>query len=62
MQKATDWNFWIQFQLKIGMLLNQQKRKELERNVEQEIQEAIDFAEKSDFPSLMELYTDVFQD
>ena len=47
---------------KIGMIINQQKRKELERTVEQEIQEAIDFAEKSDFPSLMELYTDVFQD
>ena len=47
---------------KIGMIINQQKRKELEQTVEQEIQEAIDFAEKSDFPSLMELYTDVFQD
>ena len=46
---------------KIGMMLNQQKRKELEWTVEQEIQEAVDFAEKSDFPSLMELNTDVFQ-
>ena len=45
----------------IGKLLSQDTRKKLESAVEKEIKEAIDFAEKSDFPSLAELYTDVFQ-
>ena len=45
----------------IGKLLSKQTRKELESAVEKEIKEAIASAEKSDFPSLAELYTDLFQ-
>jgi TPP-dependent pyruvate/acetoin dehydrogenase alpha subunit len=45
----------------IGKLLSQHTRKELELAVEKEIKEAIASAEKSDFPSLVELYTDLFQ-
>ena len=47
---------------RIGMLLNQHTRKKVENAVEREIEEAIEFAEKSDFPSFTELYADMFED
>ena len=47
---------------KIGILLNKHSREKLEQAVDKDIKEAIDFAEKSDFPPLLELYADVFQD
>ena len=46
----------------IGELLSDRSRKKLELFVDKEIEAAIDFAEKSDYPPLAELYTDIFQD
>ena len=47
---------------KVGLLLDKHTRKKLKQDIDREIKEAIDFAEKSDFPHLSELYTDTFQE
>jgi TPP-dependent pyruvate/acetoin dehydrogenase alpha subunit len=46
---------------KIGILLNKYTREQIEQAVDKEIEEAINFAEKSNFPNLSDLNTDVFQ-
>ncbi len=47
---------------KVGFLLDKHTRIKLEEMIDKQIDEAIDFAEKSANPSLSELYTDLFQD
>ena len=44
----------------LGELVPDGERETIHKEVEAEIAEAIDFAEKSPFPDLKELYTDVF--
>jgi 2-oxoisovalerate dehydrogenase E1 component len=55
---------WIQNdQLKrIADMLDSQTRKSIEEGIEQEILEAIEFAETSSFPEANELCTDIFKD
>ncbi len=47
---------------RIGAKLDPAERERLESEVEREIAEAIEFAEKSPFPPPEELYTDVFSE
>jgi TPP-dependent pyruvate/acetoin dehydrogenase alpha subunit len=55
---------WIQNdQVKrLGALLSNEQRAQIEVEVEAEIKEAFDFAENSPFPTAAELYTDVFKE
>ena len=43
-------------------MLDPETRRRLEGEVEAEVRDAIDFAEKSPFPEIEELYNDVFQE
>lgn len=47
---------------RIGRMLDPETRRKIEKEVEEEIREAIEFAEKSPFPPAEELYTDLFKD
>lgn len=47
---------------KVAELIDPKKRKDIESQVENEIKEAFEFAEKSPFPKDLELFTDVFKD
>lgn len=47
---------------KVARLLDPKKRHKIEKEVEKEIREAFEFAEKSPFPKNGELYTDVFKE
>jgi len=47
---------------RIGTMLAQQCRKEIDAGVEQEIADAVEFAESSPFPEIETLYTDVYTD
>jgi len=40
-------------------LATEEKLKAIEKDVAQELQEAIDFTEKSEYPSLEEIYSDL---
>ena len=46
---------------KIAKLITQKKRRKIETEVEKEIKEAFEYAEKSPFPKARDLYTDVFK-
>jgi TPP-dependent pyruvate/acetoin dehydrogenase alpha subunit len=46
----------------VGAMFQEEARKRIERNVEDEIREAFAFAEESPFPEESELYTDVFKE
>jgi TPP-dependent pyruvate/acetoin dehydrogenase alpha subunit len=46
----------------IGKMLKTEQQTKIEKEVEEEIQEAFAFAEKSPFPEASELYTDVFKE
>lgn len=46
----------------IGQLVDPSTRQKIETEVEAEITEAFEFAEKSPFPELSEVYTDLFQE
>lgn len=46
----------------IGKMLETEQQTKIEKEVEEEIQEAFAFAEKSPFPEASELYTDVFKE
>ena len=45
----------------IAKLITQEKRRKIETEVEREIKEAFEYAEKSPFPKARDLYTDVFK-
>jgi TPP-dependent pyruvate/acetoin dehydrogenase alpha subunit len=47
---------------RIGALVDPARRLHIEASVEEEIREAFAFAERSPFPNLSELYTDVFKE
>jgi TPP-dependent pyruvate/acetoin dehydrogenase alpha subunit len=47
---------------RIGTMLAQECRKEIDAGVEQEIADAVEFAESSPFPEIEALYTDVYTD
>ena len=47
---------------KVGALLDTEKRKQIEEEVENEVKEAFEFAEKSPFPKVSELFTNVFKE
>ncbi|GIW78355.1 MAG: pyruvate dehydrogenase E1 component subunit alpha [Gemmatales bacterium] len=47
---------------RLARLIDDQHRREMENEVEQEIADAFAFAEQSEFPSATELYTDVFKE
>lgn len=47
---------------RVGALLKPEVRKKIETEVETEIHEAFDFAERSPFPEYEDLYTDVFKE
>lgn len=47
---------------RLGALIPSNMRKQIERDVEAEIQESFEFAEASPFPNASELYTDVFEE
>ena len=55
---------WIQNDQveRIGKMLETEQQTKIEKEVEEEIQEAFAFAEKSPFPEASELYTDVFKE
>ena len=48
--------------VRVGKMLDPALKERIEREVEQEIREAFQFAEESPFPDHEELYTDVFQE
>ena len=48
--------------VRVGKMLDPALKQRIEREVEQEIREAFQFAEESPFPDHEELYTDVFQE
>lgn len=45
---------------RIGAMVDDGVRQEIEKSVEKEVADAIQFAEESDFPALEELYTDIY--
>jgi TPP-dependent pyruvate/acetoin dehydrogenase alpha subunit len=47
---------------KVAKLLSQKKRQKIESEVESEIKQAFEYAEKSPFPKTKDLYTDVFKE
>ncbi|MFH1314588.1 MAG: thiamine pyrophosphate-dependent dehydrogenase E1 component subunit alpha [Candidatus Eisenbacteria bacterium] len=47
---------------RLGAMLDPEARRRMEAEVETEIREAIEFAERSPFPDAEELYTDVFRE
>lgn len=47
---------------RVALLIEPRKRQRIENQVEKEIKEAFEFAEKSPFPKEAELYTDVFKE
>ncbi len=47
---------------RLGAMLNPATRVQIEREVEREIQDAFEFAERSPFPEGVELYVDVFKE
>lgn len=56
-------DFWLTNDplLKLALLIKPKKRQKIEKEVEKEIVEAFEYAEKSPFPKSSELFTDVFK-
>lgn len=60
-EEACAWKEGDQVK-RLGEMIDDERREVIEREIEAEISEAIEFAENSPFPSQEELYTDMFME